>query len=79
MKMYHLKDLNNDLYYGYKAKLTEREVRDVMLEYLYFENIHDLSYEEILNNTNGMTNNEIAKITRYEIEEVIWELKTNMR
>jgi hypothetical protein len=71
MKMYHLKDLNNDLYYGYKAKLTEREVRDVMLETLWFENIDDLPYEDILNNTNGMTNNEIAKITQYEIEEVI--------
>ena len=71
MKMYHLKDKNTKDYYGYKAKLTEREVRDVMLESLYFENIHDLSYEDILNNTKDMTNNEIAKITRYEIEEVI--------
>ena len=71
MKTYYLKDLIANDYYGHKSKLTDREVRDVMLESIYFENIHDLNYEDILNNTNGMSNNEIAKITDYEIEEVL--------
>ena len=72
---YNAKDYpNNDLMPINENKLketfTKKEVREKIIDYLWFEDM-EMDYKKVKRETKDYTTEELAKIVNYKIEEVI--------
>jgi len=72
---YNAKDYpNNDLMpineNKFKETFTKKEVREKIIDYLWFEDM-EMDYKKVKRETKDYTTEELAKIVNYKIEEVI--------
>jgi len=72
---YNAKDYpNNDLMPINENKLketfTKKEVREKIIDYLWFEDM-EMDYKKVKRETKDYTTEELAKMVNYKIEEII--------